>query len=96
VGLFRWFSTKHELDSLRTDLETLKRSFAQVQQEWDATVDRVAKTLRRIRRAEQAQAAAESDDVDGADALASVPSTLQTTPSRLDKIREQLAEKGRT
>jgi chromosome segregation ATPase len=96
VGLFRWFSTKHELDSLRTDLDALKRSFAQVQQEWDATVDRVAKTLRRIRRAEQAQAVAEAGDEEGTDALASVPSSLQTSPSRLDKIREQLAEKGRT
>jgi len=95
VGLFRWFSTKHELAQVRNDVDQLKRSFAQVQQEWDATVDRITKTLRRIRRAEQAQAAAESDDDAGADALASATASLQTSPSRLDKIREQLAEKGR-
>jgi len=96
VGLFRWFFTKHELDLLRTDVDQLKRSFAQVQQEWDATVDRVAKTLRRIRRAEQAQAAAESDDGGAADAaLASAAPTLQTSQQRLETIRRQL-EKGRT
>jgi hypothetical protein len=36
---------------------------------------------------------AESSDEEGADALASVPSSLQTSPSRLDKIREQLANR---
>ncbi len=94
MGLFQFFSTKHELSLLRTELETLKRSFAQIQQEWDATVDRVAKTLRRIRRAEQARE--EAEEPEEVQQEPTLPlTTLRPTPDRMQRIREQLAARGK-
>jgi hypothetical protein len=90
LGLFRWFSTKSECAQLRIELDQLKRAFAQVQQEWDTTVDRVAKTLRRIRRAEQAQELVIEDE----NAKLSEPSALTTVPTppdRMTRIKQQLA-----
>jgi len=98
VGLFQWFSEKHKLSEVRTELDALKRSFAQIQQEWDATVDRVTKTLRRIRRAEQAADAAVQDAAvqDGADGEAKLPlTTIAASGDRKARILKQLAEKGR-
>ena len=94
MGLFQWFSEKHKLSEVRTELDALKRSFAQIQQEWDATVDRVTKTLRRIRRAEQAADAAVQED--GADGEAKLPlTTIAASGDRKARILQQLAQKGR-
>ncbi len=92
MRFFQWFSTKQELKEVRDELDHLKRGFEQLQQEWDATVDRVSKTLRRIRRAEQAQDAKENFLEDAATTL---PLTLPTPSDRMARIREQLAARGK-
>jgi len=93
VGLFRWFSTKREQESMRIELDTLKRSFHQMEQEWDATLDRIAKTLRRIRKSEEALGRAESATVvegDGSSPL----TTIAAQPDRMTRIRQQLAARS--
>jgi hypothetical protein len=61
-----------------------------MEQEWDATLDRIAKTLRRIRKSEEALARADvGTDVEGdaSSPLTSVP----TPPDRMTRIKQQLA-----
>jgi predicted nucleic acid-binding Zn-ribbon protein len=96
VGFFNRKSTDRELEAVRTELDSLKREFRQVMQEWDATQDRVSKVLRRIARERQAAEAAESGlTTEGEDAGASLPLTTAPTPStRLERIKSQLAERG--
>jgi len=87
---FGRFCTRRELNEVKQELENLQRSWRQVQQEWDATADRVTKVLRRIRRAEQAQeATARADDIEQQTPmpLTSVP----TAGNRLDRLKAQLA-----
>jgi len=87
---FGRFCTRRELNEVKQELEKLQGTWRQVQQEWDATADRVTKVLRRIRRAEQAQEAAAGADDTGQQQslpLTSVP----TASTRLDRIKAQLA-----
>lgn len=96
-----WFSRENpqgerikelELDlrKLRGEHDELKRHFAQMEQEWDATVHRVTKVLRRLRSAQEA----EETDVEATPEV--LPeTTLRPSSGRLDKIREQLAARGR-
>jgi len=78
---------------LQSKFEELERRFRTVEQEWDATADRVAKTLRRIKRAEQAALAAEDPQPD--DPHQSLPlTTLPVASDRMARIREQLAAKA--
>lgn len=94
MGLFNKQSTEHKLEMLQSKFEELERRFRTVEQEWDATADRVAKTLRRIKRAEQAALAAEDPQPD--DTQQTLPlTTVPVASDRLAKIREQLAAKGR-
>jgi hypothetical protein len=75
---------------MRTELDSLKRSFQQMEQEWDATLDRIAKTLRRIRKSEEALARADVGTVvegDGSSPL----TTITTPPDRMTRIKQQLA-----
>jgi len=66
-----------------------------MQQEWDAVQARVSKTLRRIARAEQA--ADKEELIEKLDAAPPLPLTnVSASPERMAKIRQQLAEKGRT
>jgi len=90
---FNSFRTRARLSQVETELAGLKRQFAQMEQEWDATTARVTKTLRRIRTTEVAQAREEEESpVDRLDA--SSPSTIPTPPDRLTRIRQQLAARG--
>ncbi len=98
MGLFQWFSTKQELDQLRkefsalsTDFVALRRQFTQIEQDWDATVDRVSKTLRRIRRTEQAADAAETPAFPEQTSLPLT--TVGASPDRRARILEQLARR---
>ncbi len=90
-----WFfqsnSTKRKLEEVRAELDTLKRTFLQMTQEWDAVQARVSKVLRRINRAEQAQDVKESFVENAATTL---PLTLNTSSDRMSRIREQLAARG--
>jgi len=82
------------LDAIETELRELKRRFLQMEQEWDATTARVSKTLRRIARAEQA--ADKEELIEKLDAAPTLPlTTLSGSPERMERIRKQLAEKGR-
>ena len=86
---FGRFCTRRELNEVKQELEKLQGTWRQVQQEWDATADRVTKVLRRIRRAEQAQEAAAGTDDTGQQTL---PLTsVSTASTRLDRIKAQLA-----
>src|SRR5258708_26575123 len=58
-------STDRKLELIQQDLELLKREFRQVQQEWDATAEHVAKTLPPIKRNEQSKLAAEEVEEHG-------------------------------
>ncbi len=90
---FNSFRTNARVTQLETEVAGLKRAFAQIEQDWDATTARVTKVLRRIRTSEVAQEREEM--VDETRALdASTPSTIPTPPSRLARIREQLATRG--
>jgi len=91
VWFFKRNSTEQEFERLWKEIDAVKRQFAQIQQEWDATVDRVSKTLRRIRRTEQAQDAKEEFVENAATTL---PLTLNTSSDRMTRIREQLAARG--
>jgi hypothetical protein len=94
VGLFQWFSTKRKLDSIETDIAGLKRTLLQMEQEWDAVQARVSKTLRRIARAEQAaDETVKEEFIEKSDKLPLT--TIGASPERMEKIRRQLAEKGR-
>jgi len=89
---FGRFCTKRELDEVKQELQKLQATWRQVQQEWDATADRVTKVLRRIRRAEQAQEAADGGDDTGQQPSPALPLTsLPTGSSRLDRIKAQMA-----
>ncbi len=87
-------STDRKLELIQQDLELLKREFRQVQQEWDATAERVAKTLRRIKRTEQSKLAAEEVEEHG-DQTTLPLTTIPPGGERLARIRQQLAEKGK-
>ena len=94
-----WFfqrnSTNQKLDTIEAELRELKRRFLQMEQEWDATSSRVSKTLRRIARAEQA--ADKEELIEKLDAAPALPlTTISGSPERIERIRKQLAEKGRT
>lgn len=94
MGFFRWFSTNQRLDKVETELADLRRRYFQIEQEWDATNSRVSKTLRRIARADQA--ADKEELIEKLDAAPALPlTTAMASPERMDKIRRQLAEKGR-
>jgi outer membrane murein-binding lipoprotein Lpp len=94
VGLFHRNSTNQKLDAIEAELRELKRRFLQMEQEWDATSSRVSKTLRRIARAEQA--ADKEELIEKLDAAPALPlTTISASPERMEKIRKQLAEKGR-
>lgn len=91
---FNSLSTRREFDSVWREIAGLKGRWQQVEQEWDATADRVTKVLRRIRRTEQAaEAADEPEVVNGEQSLPLT--TLGASGDRLAKIRAQLAAKGR-
>jgi len=87
---FGRFCTKRELNEVKQELEKLQGTWRQVQQEWDATADRVTKVLRRIRRAEQSAEAAAATDVEGQPQLLPLTS-VPTASTRLDRIRAQMA-----
>jgi hypothetical protein len=93
VGLFQWISTKRKIAQLEFEVEALKRSWIQVQQDWDATSARVTKVLRRIATAEAKRAQAEEVEVEEQPTLPLT--TLTTSPDRAQRIRDQLAAKGR-
>jgi len=93
-----WFSrgnSQHaRLSELERDVSNLKRSFDQVQQEWDATSTRVTKMLRRIRH--EVQRLDEPDEPEVVEGERSLPlTTLGASGDRLSRIRQQLAAKGR-
>jgi len=77
---------------MRTELDSLKRSFQQMEQEWDATLDRIAKTLRRIRKSEEALNRAELGTVVEAGEPSAL-TTIPTPPDRMTRLRAQLAAK---
>lgn len=91
-----WFSknksTDRKLEEMRAELDSLKRTFLGMTQEWDAVQARVSKVLRRIVRSEQAKDAKETFVEDAATTL---PLTLPTTSDRMTRIREQLAARGK-
>jgi len=94
MGLFQHFSTKRKLEEVETQLAALKRDWQGVLQEWDACQARVSKVLRRIARAEQARDQAETPEI--VTTQGTLPLTAPgTSPDRMNKIREQLAAKGR-
>jgi hypothetical protein len=97
VGFWNRISTERKFELLQQQLDDLKRDFRTITQEWDATADRVAKTLRRIKRAEQAALVAEDPDPGaGEDGQGKLPlTTITGSPERMARIREQLAAKGR-
>jgi len=83
------------LEEFETELTRLNRGFLQIEQEWDAVQARVSKTLRRIARAEQA--ADKEELIEKLDAAPALPlTTISGSPERIERIRKQLAEKGRT
>ena len=92
MGLFQWFSTKRKLAELESELNTLKASWRQVEQDWDATSARISKVLRRMAIAERRR-----DDQDQEEPEPALPLTTVTpTADRMARIREQLAAKGRS
>jgi hypothetical protein len=94
VSFWNRISTERKFELLQHQLDDLKRSFTNVLQEWDACQARVSKVLRRIARAEQARDHADEPEV--VDGERSLPlTTLGASGDRLNKIREQLAAKGR-
>jgi hypothetical protein len=62
-----------------------------MEQEWDATLDRIAKTLRRIRKSEEALGRAEVGTVVEGDDGSSPLTTITTPPDRMTRIKQQLA-----
>jgi hypothetical protein len=86
------FSTSTRLKALEQKVDTLNREWLTVQQEWDACATRVTKMLRRIRHEVEGQVP-ERTDVPLPDAPAGA---IQPTGDRLTRIRQQLAERGRT
>jgi len=92
VWFFQSNSTKRKLEEMRTELDSLKRTFLGMTQEWDAVQARVSKVLRRIVREEQAKDAKEAFVEDAANKL---PLTLPTSSDRMARIREQLAARGK-
>jgi vacuolar-type H+-ATPase subunit D/Vma8 len=95
MGLFRHFSTKHKLNEVLEELELVKRTVQQLQQEWDATSMRVSKVLRRLARTEQAVEGSAHDAADEALQRQIPLTTVAPSGSRLAKIREQLAARGK-
>jgi hypothetical protein len=96
VGLFQWISTKRKIAQLEFEVEALKRTWIQVQQDWDATSARVTKVLRRIATAEAKRVQAEDRDEVVEEQQPTLPlTTLTTSPDRAQRIRDQLAAKGR-
>ena len=94
MGLFNRISTERKFELLQNQLDDLKREFRQVVQEWDATEARVSKVLRRIKRAEQAADAAADPEDPGAQGTLPL-TTVAPSSDRMNRIREQLAAKGR-
>jgi len=94
VGLFNKKDTEHKLERLENQLTELKRQFESVLQEWDACQARVSKVLRRIARAEQARDGAERPEP--GDGTQLPLTTVPVASDRMAKIREQLAQRGRT
>ena len=95
MGLFHWLSTKRKLAELEAEFELLKRSWKQVEQDWDATSARVSKVLRRIATSEAAARAREEEqqpDVPTNEPL----TTMATSSERMGRIRQQLAARGRS
>jgi len=92
-GGYVWFSKENpenlKLKRLEEELERLKRDFLQIQQEWDATQDRVSKVLRRMARTEQAEDVASRPGPE-------VPlTTVPPSTDRMSRIRQQLAARGK-
>jgi TolA-binding protein len=95
---FNSFRTNRRISQLETDVTELRRGFEQLQQEWDATSLRVTKTLRRLRSAEERR---EQDEAPAGDAVnveaGKLPlTTVGASPERMERIRKQLAERGRS
>jgi hypothetical protein len=95
VWFFQKLSTNRKLNEVLEELELVKRTVQQLQQEWDATSMRVSKVLRRLARGEQATDENIRGVADELDQRQIPLTTVTPSGSRLAKIREQLAARGK-